>query len=55
LTPEAQQRPIPVVGVISALSREAQASDALCHWLEAIGYSEGRIIAVRWNVAARAG
>ena len=48
---EAQQKTIPRVGVISALTREAEAPlvDAFREALQNLGYVEGRNIAMNWQ------
>ena len=51
LAAEAQQRTMPRVGVISAVTREEQASwaDAFREGLKLLGYVEGRNVAIAWQ------
>jgi len=51
LAAEAQQRTVPRVGVISAVTREEQASwaDAFREGLKLLGYVEGRKAAIEWQ------
>ena len=51
LAAEAQQRTMPRVGVISAVTREDQASwaDAFREGLKLLGYIEGRNVGIEWQ------